>query len=194
MAEFEQRASEYSAAGLTHFFTMNAGPDLLIDATQRGNLARFINHSCNPNAETQKWLVRGATRIGIFTVRAVPAGDEITFDYKFVRFGQTAQRCLCREPNCKGVIGSVRSASGRILKSGISEVLRTVEDVDTAVQLLNATDDDEGNQRELLESITRSESDALLREFICFNGLAILHRLLASPSLRDVIRHCDLIW
>jgi len=29
----------------------------LIDASKKGGLARFINHSCDPNCETQKWQV-----------------------------------------------------------------------------------------------------------------------------------------
>lgn len=50
-------------------------------------MARFINHSCNPNSVTQKWVVGKTMRIGIFTKRAVKAGTELTFDYKFERYG-----------------------------------------------------------------------------------------------------------
>lgn len=32
------------------FFSVNQ----ILDATQKGNLSRFINHSCDPNCETQK--------------------------------------------------------------------------------------------------------------------------------------------
>jgi SET domain-containing protein len=30
---------------------------MIIDATNKGNMSRFINHSCEPNMEMQKWLV-----------------------------------------------------------------------------------------------------------------------------------------
>ena len=53
----------------------------------QGGLGRFINHSCSPNCETQKWIVRGELAIGLFTLKAVPAGTELTFDYNFERYG-----------------------------------------------------------------------------------------------------------
>ena len=34
---------------------MELGPGLIIDARDRGNVARLINSSCVPNAESQKW-------------------------------------------------------------------------------------------------------------------------------------------
>lgn len=38
-------------------------------------MARFINHSCEPNCETQKWMVRGELAIGLFTLRKIKAGE-----------------------------------------------------------------------------------------------------------------------
>ncbi len=35
----------------------------------QGNRARFINHSCDPNCETQKWLARGELAIGLFAIK-----------------------------------------------------------------------------------------------------------------------------
>jgi histone-lysine N-methyltransferase SETD2 len=40
----------------------------------QGNTARFINHSCDPNCETQKWMVQGELAIGLFTLRKIKAG------------------------------------------------------------------------------------------------------------------------
>jgi len=59
----------------------------MIDASQKGCLSRFINHSCNPNCETQKWIVKGFLKIGIFTKRLIKKGEELTFDYRFERYG-----------------------------------------------------------------------------------------------------------
>lgn len=65
-----------------------------------------MNHSCNPNCVTQKWVIGKKMRIGIFTSRDITAGEELTFDYKFERYGTIAQECYCGEPNCKGFIGA----------------------------------------------------------------------------------------
>lgn len=54
----------------------------MIDATLKGNLARFINHSCAPNCATEKWEVAGELCVGIFARAHIPAGTEITYDYR----------------------------------------------------------------------------------------------------------------
>ena len=53
----------------------------------QGALGRFINHSCEPNCETQKWLVQGELAIGLFATKDIGAGQELTFDYNFERYG-----------------------------------------------------------------------------------------------------------
>jgi histone-lysine N-methyltransferase SETD2 len=78
-----------------------------IDASRRGNLARFINHSCDPNCATQKWTVKGRTSIGIFAIKDIPSGTELTFDYKFERIGCKKQRCLCGSAKCRGWLGTI---------------------------------------------------------------------------------------
>ncbi|CAO3659773.1 unnamed protein product [Rhizopus microsporus] len=103
--EFIRRTKEYEASGLQHYYFMTLKTDEIIDATRKGCLARFINHSCNPNCVTQKWVVGKNMRIGIFTNRFIKAGEELTFDYKFERYGAQAQVCYCGEPVCKGFIG-----------------------------------------------------------------------------------------
>lgn len=59
----------------TNFYFMRLDKDLYIDAGLYGNDSRFINHSCDPNAETEKWMVQGQYRIGIFAKRDImPVG------------------------------------------------------------------------------------------------------------------------
>lgn len=61
----------------------------------QGALGRFINHSCEPNCETQKWVVQGSEiAIGLFTTKAIPANTELTFDYNFERYGDKVAVCL----------------------------------------------------------------------------------------------------
>lgn len=85
--QFEKRATEYSKERNLHYYFMALRSDAIIDATTRGNISRFINHSCDPNAETQKWTVNGELRIGFFSKRFIPVGEELTFDYQFQRYG-----------------------------------------------------------------------------------------------------------
>ena len=65
----------------------------------QGALGRFINHSCDPNCETQKWVVRGELAIGLFALRDIQPGEELTFDYNFERYGDKVCDLLsCRAP------------------------------------------------------------------------------------------------
>ena len=41
-----------------------------------------------------QWTVDGRLRIGFFTLRFIPAGDELTFDYQFQRFGLVHRVCV----------------------------------------------------------------------------------------------------
>lgn len=104
-AKFHQRAKYYQENGYRHFYFMMLQKGEFIDATEKGCLARFCNHSCNPNCFVDKWVVGDKLRMGIFTKRDIVAGEEITFDYNVDRYGSEAQPCYCGEPNCIGVLG-----------------------------------------------------------------------------------------
>ncbi|TDG43637.1 hypothetical protein AWZ03_009937 [Drosophila navojoa] len=103
--EFERRQYHYSQIRNRHYYFMALRGEAIIDATVKGNISRYINHSCDPNAETQKWTVNGELRIGFFSVKTILPGEEITFDYQYQRYGRDAQRCYCESENCRGWIG-----------------------------------------------------------------------------------------
>uniref|UniRef100_A0A671PPZ0 [histone H3]-lysine(36) N-trimethyltransferase n=1 Tax=Sinocyclocheilus anshuiensis TaxID=1608454 RepID=A0A671PPZ0_9TELE len=116
--EFKARVKEYARNKNIHYYFMALKNNEIIDATLKGNCSRFMNHSCEPNCETQKWTVNGQLRVGFFTTKAVTAGTELTFDYQFQRYGKEAQKCFCGAPSCRGLIGgetrvSVRAAGGK---------------------------------------------------------------------------------
>eukprot|EP00052_Salpingoeca_macrocollata_P024616 m.221004 g.221004 ORF g.221004 m.221004 type:complete len:1009 (+) comp22283_c0_seq2:107-3133(+) len=117
-ATFDLRREEYARKGFSHFYFMSLDSDLIIDATYKGAVSRFINHSCNPNCETQKWNVNGETRIGFFARKAISSGEEITFDYKYERYGEKAQPCYCESANCRGSLGGSKEGGPRRRASG----------------------------------------------------------------------------
>ncbi|RVD90260.1 uncharacterized protein DFL_001235 [Arthrobotrys flagrans] len=104
-SQFRKRREQYGKEDIKHFYFMSIKVGEYIDATKRGCLARFCNHSCNPNCMVEKWVVGGKLRMGIFAKVKIEAGEELTFDYNVDRYGADPQKCFCGEPNCIGYIG-----------------------------------------------------------------------------------------
>lgn len=99
-----ERKEMYTQKGNTHHFFMNLTPKIVLDATAKGAKTRFLNHSCDPNCELQKWTVNGEFRLGFFSTRTIEALEEVTFDYKYDRDSDVAQECFCGADNCRGLI------------------------------------------------------------------------------------------
>ncbi|HKY92080.1 MAG TPA: SET domain-containing protein-lysine N-methyltransferase [Nevskiaceae bacterium] len=99
-------------SGHTFLFTLN--DEYVVDANRRGNSARWINHSCDPNCEAV--IVEDAggdpsrDRIFIETIRPVRRGEELTYDYGIklhVRHTERLKRlwaCRCGSPRCTGTM------------------------------------------------------------------------------------------
>nr|XP_036584713.1 SET domain-containing protein [Colletotrichum truncatum]KAF6794363.1 SET domain-containing protein [Colletotrichum truncatum] len=102
---FRRRMMQYDDEGIKHFYFMSLTKHEFVDATKKGNLGRFCNHSCNPNCYVDKWVVGEKLRMGIFTSRKIRAGEELVFNYNVDRYGADPQPCYCGEPNCTGFIG-----------------------------------------------------------------------------------------
>lgn len=89
-----------------HTFLFTVSSRTVIDATNEGNDARFINHSCDPNCEAE--IVRG--RVWISAIRDIPAGEELHYDYAYERSGDETEadermyKCLCGTARCRGSI------------------------------------------------------------------------------------------
>lgn len=78
----------------------------VIDAQNMGNISRFINHSCQPNCEIQKWIVNGFPRMAIFANRDIFAHEEISFEYNFHSYNVSREmKCECKADNCRKIIG-----------------------------------------------------------------------------------------
>lgn len=53
-------------------------------------------------------MVAGELAIGLFLLKDVKAGDELTFDYNFERYGDKPMRCHCGAATCRKFIGGTQ--------------------------------------------------------------------------------------
>ena len=85
---------------------MDFDQQMILDAT-RGSIARFINHSCEPNCKMIKWTVSGKPRMALFAGdKGIMTGEELTYDYNFDPYStKNVQECRCGAPSCRGVLG-----------------------------------------------------------------------------------------
>lgn len=79
-------------------YLFDLGDDRAIDGSARTNLARYLNHSCRPNAEA---FVTGR-RIWIWSKRDIPAGEEITINYGRAYFEEFIRPVGCKCRRCAG--------------------------------------------------------------------------------------------
>ena len=90
-----------------HFYFMALNADEIVDASRKGNIARFINHSCYPNLQVEKWYVNRTPRLGLWAKRPIRAGEELSYNYSVKWTGNQdhAQECHCGSHNCTGFLG-----------------------------------------------------------------------------------------
>lgn len=89
-----------------HHYCLKLDGGSVIDGHRMGGEARFVNHSCEPNCEMQKWSVNGLFRMALFALRDIHPDEELCYDYNFSLFNpDEGQLCKCKSPKCRGVIG-----------------------------------------------------------------------------------------
>lgn len=92
----------------TFFFHIDDGR--VIDASHGGNSSRWINHSCEPNCESDE---RGG-RVFIKALRDLQAGEELSYDYRLTIDERMTARlkrdyaCHCSSRSCRGTMLSRR--------------------------------------------------------------------------------------
>ncbi|EGP85597.1 histone methyltransferase, partial [Zymoseptoria tritici IPO323] len=104
IADLREIRYEKQGVGSSYLFRMI--DDEIVDATKKGGIARFINHSCSPNCTAKIIKVEGTPRIVIYALKDIGKNDELTYDYKFEREMDSTDRipCLCGSANCKGFL------------------------------------------------------------------------------------------
>ncbi|KAH0021193.1 SET domain-containing protein, partial [Aureobasidium melanogenum] len=88
------------------YYQMEFDQGMILDAT-KGSIARFVNHSCEPNCKMLKRFVGGQPRMALFAGdRGILTGEELTYDYNFDPYSvKNVQECRCGATNCRGVLG-----------------------------------------------------------------------------------------
>ena len=90
----------------TFLFSLDDGKRV-IDANVGGNAARWINHSCAPNCETEE---TDSGRVFIEAMRDIRRGEELHYDYclivdeKITKKLKRQYQCLCGAPKCRGTM------------------------------------------------------------------------------------------
>ncbi|XP_061763255.1 histone-lysine N-methyltransferase SETD1B-A-like [Nerophis ophidion] len=97
----DMREHRYEEQGIGSSYLFRVDQDTIIDATKCGNLARFINHSCNPNCYAKIITVESQKKIVIYSRQPIRINEEITYDYKFP-IEDTKIPCLCGAESCRG--------------------------------------------------------------------------------------------
>ena len=94
-----EKSEGHSKDGGVYLFELNKRYD--IEGNVPWNTARLINHSCDPNCETD--IIGG--KIYIIALRDIKKGEELSYDYGF-EFDRDYRDhpCRCRAKNCIGYI------------------------------------------------------------------------------------------
>lgn len=100
------RRYDADTAGRASTFLFQVTDDLYIDAEREGGEMRHMNHSCDPNCETD---VVG-TRVVILAITTIPAGQELTYDYALeleedpLPGWERQYACRCGSARCRGTM------------------------------------------------------------------------------------------
>ncbi|XP_016953503.1 histone-lysine N-methyltransferase SETD1 isoform X2 [Drosophila biarmipes] len=97
------RETKYEAIGIGSSYLFRIDMETIIDATKCGNLARFINHSCNPNCYAKVITIESEKKIVIYSKQPIGINEEITYDYKFP-LEEEKIPCLCGAQGCRGTL------------------------------------------------------------------------------------------
>ncbi|KAL6217038.1 hypothetical protein ACLB2K_010255 [Fragaria x ananassa] len=102
----DKRENEYQSAkklqykSACYFFRIDK--EHIIDATCKGGIARFVNHSCSPNCVAKVISVRNEKKVVFLAERDIFPGEEITYDYHFNHEDEGKKiPCFCNSKNCR---------------------------------------------------------------------------------------------
>ena len=86
-------------------------------------MARFINHSCDPNCKLVPINVAGQMRISIVCIRDVSPGGFLSYDYQFDTQHGEKFICRCGAENCRGTMQGGRAEDKMVDKKSKKQLL-----------------------------------------------------------------------
>ena len=89
--------AHFKDSRITYLFGIGDGSTVI----SGHGMAMYINHSCDPNCETEE--VRG--RVWVMSIRPIQAGEELTYDYNLYD-GEDDAPCFCGAKRCRGSLYS----------------------------------------------------------------------------------------
>ncbi|CDF33129.1 unnamed protein product [Chondrus crispus] len=96
------RQEKYTRRGMGDSYLFRLSNGMVLDATHKGCIARFINHSCDPNITAKIISIDGEDKIVFYSKRNIKKGEELTYDYKFDFEAEDLKiPCLCKAYNCR---------------------------------------------------------------------------------------------
>jgi len=113
------RRHPHDPAQPNHTFYFHIDDDRVIDGGVRGNSARWINHSCDPNCEADEQ----EGRIFIKALRNIKAGEELNYDYGLIIDEEYTPKllsefpCWCGSASCRGTLLSPKDEDDEEKKS-----------------------------------------------------------------------------
>jgi SET domain-containing protein len=112
-------ADRLEARGSRYMFEINSR--WTIDGSRRWNIARYVNHSCRPNAEP---IERRGPIIVYVARRKIKPDEEITVDYGKDYFSAFIGKSRCQCPKCRERRAERQSKYRRRLKRAARKRLK----------------------------------------------------------------------
>jgi len=95
----DEADERYKDRDITYLFSCGGDKGTVIDGF---GTAMFINHSCDPNCESDD--LNG--RVFIKAIRHIAAGEELTYEYNLYDSDDVDQDCYCGAKKCRGTMFS----------------------------------------------------------------------------------------
>jgi len=90
---------------ITYLFAIGDGSTVINGM----GVAMYINHSCDPNCETEE--IDG--RVWVMSLRPIAPGEELTYDYNLFDGDEDDARCYCGARNCRKTMYSPEEIARR---------------------------------------------------------------------------------